>query len=227
MWMWSPCSVVPWTLCVPHCTSSRVASDFWKGFLKIDDLFVITACPSRSKRGSHTHTYIRETEYHFSLFVSVCNKVCVWNSYVHPTHTSVLSQLKMSLSYRYIPYNGKFWRPLYLVKRSESATYITWHFEFWRILFAYIARCETVGYYILLANLKFGDRLFNHQLKTFPFYGIWDFSHAKPLYHSKKPSKATKCRADLSTFIVSSTLTHHLHFWQWLGPGNFSNCTLL
>ena len=28
----------------------------------------------------------------------------------------------------------------------------------------YITRCETVGYYILLANLKFGNRLFNRQI---------------------------------------------------------------
>ena len=125
MWMWSPCSVAWWTLCVPHCTSSRVASDFWKGFLKIDDLFVITACPSRSKRESHTHTYIRETAYHFPLFVSVCY---LWNSCVHSTHTSVLSQLKVSFWYIFLLYNGKFWRPLNLVKRSESATCIIWRF---------------------------------------------------------------------------------------------------
>ena len=29
---------------------------------------------------------------------------------------------------------------------------------------AYITCCETVGYYILLANLKFGNRLFNRQI---------------------------------------------------------------
>ena len=29
---------------------------------------------------------------------------------------------------------------------------------------AYITRCETVGFCILLANLKFGDRLFNRQI---------------------------------------------------------------
>ena len=85
MWMWSPCSVAPWALCVPHCTSSRVASDFWRGFLKIDDLFVITACPSRSKRESHTHTYIGETEYHFSLCLFALRCVCGTVMYIQLT----------------------------------------------------------------------------------------------------------------------------------------------
>ena len=86
MWMWSPCSVAPWALCVPHCTSSRVASDFWKGFLKIDDLFIITACPSRSKRESHTHTTSEKqsiTSHCLCLFAIRC--VCGTVMYIQLT----------------------------------------------------------------------------------------------------------------------------------------------
>ena len=96
--------------------------------------------------------------------MSVWNKcifVCGTVAYIQLTQ--LLSQLKVSFWYSYILYNGKFWRPLNLGKRSESATYIIW--RFW-ILANFVRVHHVLWDSWILANFKFGDRLFNHQTKT-------------------------------------------------------------
>ena len=83
-------------------------------------------------------------------------------SKVVPAIVAQLEGLIEAYKSKHILYNGKFWQPLNLAKRSESAMYIIWRLNFGKFRIAlprtcaYITRCETVGYYILLVNLKFG-----------------------------------------------------------------------
>ena len=76
----------------------------------------------------------------------------------------------------------------------------------------YITRCETVGYYILLAILKFGDRLFNPQIAK--------------LY---KTTAKISCYTVFLFQNISFQFNYNTLYWQFLSLGinNNSNITVL
>ena len=105
---------------------------------------------------------------------------------------------------------GKFGRPLNLAKRSESATYIFGDLKFWQNHIALprvhthtsrAARQLDIIIIILLANLKFGNRLFDRQIAKL-----------------KPPPKFPVIRYMLLKYADSMAYTlqpHFLHLW-WL-----------